>query len=142
MTITFFGHRDTPAYVQTVLENTIKRLLASYPHLHFLIGNQGAFDNMALRTVADLAKCYPQITYDVVLAYLPQGTATIPHSIYPEELEEVPKRFAISKRNNWLIAKSDGAIAYVIRSYGGAAQTKRMAERKGMPIYNLADIVD
>ncbi len=59
-------------------------------------------------------------------------------TIYPE-LEKVPYRFAISKRNEWMVDNSDLVIAFVSHSWGGAATTYRYAIRKKKQIINLAD---
>lgn len=48
---------------------------------------------------------------------------------YPS-LEKVPPRFAILKRNEWLVKNSDFLIAYVKHSHGGAFKTLEFAEKK------------
>ena len=50
-------------------------------------------------------------------------------TVYPP-LESVPKRYAISRRNEWMVRESDIVIAYVIRGFGGAAKTLEYAQRK------------
>ena len=57
--------------------------------------------------------------------------------IYPP-LEKVPLKFAINKRNEWMIDQSDFVIAYVEHSFGGAYQSLKYAYRKGKRIVNLA----
>ena len=39
---------------------------------------------------------------------------------YPP-LEENPKRFAITKRNEWMVEQADVVVAYVKHDWGGAA---------------------
>jgi len=56
---------------------------------------------------------------------------------YPEGLECVPPRFAISYRNRWLIQQSDMVITYITRDWGGAAQFVRKAIRYGKTIVPL-----
>lgn len=55
-----------------------------------------------------------------------------------EGLENAPRKFAISKRNRWLIEHCDTVIAYVKYSTGGAAQFKELAEKKQKWIINIA----
>ena len=51
------------------------------------------------------------------------------HSILPEGIETVPRRFAINYRNKWMLTKSDIVVTYVTRNFGGAVQFKEMAEK-------------
>lgn len=57
--------------------------------------------------------------------------------IYPE-LDNVPLRFAISKRNKWMVEQADIVIAYITHTYGGAYATYRHAKKKNKEIYNIS----
>ena len=59
--------------------------------------------------------------------------------IYPP-LENVPRRFCISKRNEWMVDEADFVIAFVKYSWGGAAKTLEYAKRKKVEFFNLADL--
>ena len=88
---------------------------------------------------------YPHIRYYVVLAYLPgekahDKYADLSDTLYPHGLETVPLKYAISKRNTWMVDHADFVVTYVKCSAGGAAQFKRMAEKKGKAVFNLADL--
>lgn len=50
-------------------------------------------------------------------------------TIYPD-LEYVPKRLAIVKRNEWMIDKAAFLIAYVEHDRGGAYRTLKYAKKK------------
>ena len=52
----------------------------------------------------------------------------------PEGIERVPKRFAISWRNNWMLENSDYVVAYVTHSWGGAVQFVEKAEKRGQKV--------
>ena len=97
---------------------------------------------MVYRTLKDLAQTYP-ITYHVVLAYIPSQKSVNnmyddDETILPDNIEAVPKRFAIIFRNKWMIRQSDYVITYVTeRIASGAAQFKELAERQGRNIINL-----
>lgn len=54
---------------------------------------------------------------------------TFDDTLYPE-IEKVPPKFAIIKRNEWMIDKSDFLIAYVEHNWGGAYRTLEYAKRK------------
>ncbi|MBQ3132677.1 MAG: hypothetical protein IJC17_00165 [Clostridia bacterium] len=81
---------------------------------------------------------YPQIRYAVVLAYLPTETPEYEETVYP--LEGVPARFAIDRRNRWMIEQSDIVVTYVNRGFGGAAKFKEIAKKKEKTIIELNDI--
>ena len=57
--------------------------------------------------------------------------------IFPP-LESVPRKFAILKRNEWMVEEADLVIAYVMYSWGGAVKTLEYAKRKKKTIINLA----
>ncbi|MBQ8203233.1 MAG: hypothetical protein IJZ75_03020, partial [Clostridia bacterium] len=56
---------------------------------------------------------------------------------YPEGIEKAPLKFAIVKRNRWMIEKSDFVITYVNRVIGGAAQFKELSAKKGKTVINI-----
>lgn len=56
--------------------------------------------------------------------------------VYPP-IENSPPKFAISKRNQWMMEQADVVIAYVKHEYGGAAQSLLYAKRKKKKIINL-----
>ena len=51
-------------------------------------------------------------------------------AVLPDLIETVPPRFAIDHRNRWMVARSDVVVTYVVRSFGGAAKLKELAEKK------------
>ena len=146
MTVTFFGHRLLACDLQTPCRNLLIDLIESCNATRFYVGNQGEFDALIHTLLKELKKDYPQISCFVVLAYLPQSQDPLTRldttdTIYPEGLERVPYRFAISKRNEWMIDHSDFVVTYVTHSFGGAAQFQRIAKRKGKQIRNLFDLL-
>ena len=142
MTCCFFGHKDTPSTIAPELERVLADLIVNHGVVSFLMGHQGAFDYMALGAVRRLKEQYPYITYNVVLAYMPgqkeEWSAYAPEkTMYPEGLEEVHPRYAISWRNKWMLNESEYVVAYVKHSWGGAAKYFEMAEKKGKNVINL-----
>ena len=140
MTVTFFGHKDTPKEIEPTLRTTLVDLIENHGATEFYVGNNGNFDTMVRRQLEELSKIYP-ITYSVVLAYLPtKKNEYEDHSntILPEGIETVPKRFAISWRNKWMIEQSDIVVTYVTHTFGGAAQFKEMAKRQGKTVIELS----
>ena len=139
MTVTFFGHKDTPKEIEPTLRATLVDLIENKNATVFYVGNNGNFDTLVRRQLEDLSHTYP-ITYSVVLAYLPTKKSEyddFTNTLLPEGIESVPKRFAISYRNKWMIRQSDVVVTYVTRTHGGAWQFKTMAERQGKMVIEL-----
>jgi len=68
----------------------------------------------------------------------PQIKALYDAIIYPP-LESVPLRYAISRRNEWMIEQADLVIAFVTHTFGGAHKALSFAQRKKKKIINLSD---
>ncbi len=134
----FFGHRDVEETVEPILEWEIRQLI-NEGIKNFYVGTNGAFDNMVYKVLQRINTERDDIRLNVVLAYLPTKGDNYKNSIYPEGLERVPLRFAISHRNKWMIEKADCVIVYVKRNFGGAAQFYEMAKKKGKRVINIAE---
>lgn len=137
---TFFGHRDCPASIRSSLRAVLIHLIETEGVTSFFVGNQGAFDAAAQSVLRDLQSQYPAITCTVVLAYMPRqpendGLATM----LPEGIEKVPKRFAISWRNRWMLDHADYVVTYVTHAWGGAAQFAVRARKQGKRVYPLGE---
>lgn len=140
MACTFFGHRDCPISVKPRLLATLIDLIEHKGVTMFYVGNQGRFDAIVCSVLRELAEQYPQISYAVVLAYMPrEGEGSATDTILPEGIETVPRRFAIPWRNRWMLGRSDYVVVYVTHSWGGAAQFAALARRKGKAICHLFD---
>ena len=141
MVCTFFGHKDTPKEIEPTLRSTLIDLIENKNVTVFYVGDNGNFDTMVRHQLEDLSHIYP-ITYSIVLAYLPTEKNKyddLSHTLYPEGLETVPKRFAISWRNKWMIQQSDIVVTYVIHNFGGAAQFKEMAVRQNKNVVEVSN---
>lgn len=132
MIVTFCGHREVnePEKVRKWLNETIEGLILEGADC-FYLGGYGRFDAMAADAVRELKQKYPGIRSVLVLPYLDReyDVSGYDESIYPP-LENVPKRYAISKRNDYMVDNTDVVIAYVLYGFGGASKTLRYAERK------------
>ena len=135
---TFFLHRYVGDDISKILYNTIAELIENENVTNFYVGNQGAFDIMVAKVLKSLKNKHCYISYTIVLAYLPKqdGNRDFLNTIYPEGLEKVPPKFAIIKRNDWMIEKSDFVVVYVKDVCGGAAKFKEVAEKK---VINIAE---
>ena len=133
----FCGHADAPKELYVPLRNSIEQLICQQDAREFYVGSQGAFDHMALRALREMKEKYPFIRYAVVLAYLPGKI--VPQdpadpTIFPEGLP----RFAISRRNRWMVDNCRWMVAYVTRGFGGAVKPLALARKKGVTVIELA----
>lgn len=143
-TCTFFGHHDCPASIRPKLREVLIDLIENRAVDRFFVGDNGAFDRMVRACLRELAKEYPQIRYAVVLEHMPEKRRTGCHeddsdTMLPEGLEKVPPRFAISRRNQWMLRQCDCVVTYITHSWGGAAQFAEMATRQKKAVFDLTD---
>ena len=139
----FFGHKDADSSISPRLREAITKLMLEQGVTDFLVGNNGKFDYIVYKTLKDIKQEYPDITYSVVLAYLPGEKAEYENyyaeeeTLLPDGIEVGPARFAIDRRNKWMVEQADYAITYVTHSWGGAAKFKELAEKKGKTVINI-----
>ena len=141
----FFGHRNADKGLRPALYAETEKLITKCQVTTFYLGGYGEFDRMSTIVLKELKQKYPYIEVILILAYLPTKKTNEPEinlyssTIYPEGLEIVPQRFAITHRNRWITEQSEYVIAYVRTRYGGAYGALRHAKREGKQIINLAD---
>ena len=139
-TCCFFGHREVIHNIRPKLTEIIEKLIFDEGVRDFYVGHQGQFDSMVYSVLTELKAKFPQIRYTVVLAYMPDEHIKEVYgedTLFPDGLENVPKRFAISKRNDWMIQQSDYAVCYVHKITGGAAKFRNKAEKKGLRVVDI-----
>ena len=118
-----------------MLRQAVVTLIEEQGVRQFYVGHQGRFDGMVQAVLKEISAEYP-IEYSVVLAYLPkEGVPTIEHSVIWEGLEEVPPRYAIDRRNRWMVERCDYLIGYQRKSFGGAATFIALAKRKRKTLF-------
>lgn len=143
MNCTFFGHGDSPLSLIGKLEGVLEELILNENADRFYVGNHGNFDFYAYNALKKLQKKYPHICVTVVLAYMPSGKEQNIYfdnteSLLPYGIENVPKRYAVSFRNKWMIENSHYVITYVTKSGGGAEKFACLARKKGKICIDLA----
>ncbi len=132
MRIAFCGHSlisDTPA-VTAALKTVVANLISTGA-TEFYLGGYGEFDSLAARIVRDEKRHHPYIKSILVIPYLDQkyDPNYYDDTIYPP-LEAVPRKFAIVRRNEWMVEQADVLVAYVTHDFGGAASMLKYAKRK------------
>ena len=137
---TFFGHRDCPESIKPHLREVVTDLIINKGVDTFYVGHQGRFDAIVRRVLGELVQVYPEISYAVVLAYLPiekREEDDYSDTLLPEGIEVVHPRFAISWRNQWMLKRADFVVTYITHSWGGAARYVEKAKRAGKTVVNL-----
>ena len=139
-TCCFFGHREVTHNIRDKLTAIIEKLITEDGVTEFFVGNQGQFDSMAYSVLKELKAKFPHIRYTVVLAYMPDEHIKKVYgedTLFPDGMESVPKKFAISKRNDWMIQQSGFAVCYVHKITGGAAKFREKAGKRGLQIIDV-----
>lgn len=141
---TFFGHRDCPETIKPKIRTAVIDLIENHGVTMFYVGNQGNFDRMVRSVLKEVTTAYPGVGYAVVLAYMPSAKVAnlsedFSDTMLPEGIETVPKRYAISWRNKWMIDHADYVVTYLVRLQGGAAKFVALAQKRKKQIRSLFD---
>lgn len=143
MIITFVGHGSV-CYGEDIFQKVIRAVKENvHPgeRVSFYCGGYGNFDHLCARACRKIIT--EGIAGEVLLVTPYLNAVSEEHRLYDAviypPLEQVPLRYAISKRNQWMIRQADLVIAYVFSSVGGAYKTLSYAKRKKKNIVNLAE---
>ena len=136
---TFLGHHDCPLEIESLIDTLLRWLINEQGVRTFYVGNHGNFDRLVARCLRRFAQDDPSIQFSIVLAYLPTPAQAIENSLFPEGIENIHPRYAISWRNRWTLQHSDWVIAYVTHRFGGAARYTDLGERQGKTVINIAE---
>lgn len=146
MVISFCGHREfTPdAEKEKTIIDTLLKYAQTEQEVICYTGGYGAFDWFAASCINKAKKAAPNIVSCLIIPYITAShldrislhTKEFDEIIYPP-LENIPPKFAIIRRNEWMIDNSDLLIAYVKYSWGGAARTLEYAKRQRIGILSI-----
>ena len=145
MIVSFFGHGKTALDIKkedflALLEDVIKD-----SPVEFFLGMYGDFDFFAYACTKEYKKRHPNAKLVFVTPYIHKNYCLLEDAkerfdeiIYPE-LEKVPKRYAIIRRNEYMIDESDFIIFYVTHHHGGGAyMALEYAKRKKKQYINIS----
>ena len=131
-----FGHREV---LENISEKVYEAVLTAADQgcEIFYTGAMGRFDEMFSSAVMSLKINRPNIKLICVKPYLTKEineSGEFLYSLYddiiiPTELADVHYKKIITKRNQWIIDKSDIVIGYSIREYGGANNAIKYAKK-------------
>lgn len=152
MRISFTGHSSilSGERVKEIVKEQLRENITASEHIICYLGGYGDFDECCALACRELKKEYPTIKLIYVAPYLTlseqkkikqmERAGFYDASIYPP-IENTPNKFAIIKRNEWMIENADLVIAYVNRSYGGAYKALEIAKRKKKRIINIFNLI-
>lgn len=152
MIIAFAGHSLVASgdRVKEMVKDQIRNYITGVKHVTCYLGGYGEFDRICACACRELKKEYNSMEVVYVTPYMNtseqakmkemQQCGLVDTSIYPP-IENVPLRFAILKRNEWMMTNADLIVAYVDHNYGGAYQSLRVATRKKKTIINICDFI-
>ncbi len=145
MIVSFCGHAD---YLESN-EDEIRLLevlekLIQDNQVEFFLGGYGGFDAFAYRCAKKYQQLHSSARLVFVTPYFDEWFQNkidtlckqYDQIVYPE-LEKVPKKFAILKRNEWMVERCDCLICYVNRHFGGAYKTLLYAYKHKKTYENL-----
>ena len=146
MIITFAGHSSfiEPEEIKVRLTTILENFLASYDYISFYCGGYGKFDLFCAKALNSLKEKHRNFEIIFVTPYMMTDAGRsksfslqLYDSILYPPLETVPKRFAINKRNEWMIVQADLVISYIDHEFGGAYKTFAYAKKKKKKIIEL-----
>ena len=137
MVVTFCGHNGMlNNSVDKKLEEALRSVLCEDPAAVFYLGGYGSFDNLCNEELKKLQEEFPLLRRIYVSPYLDPENSRLQkaklfydESLYPFTDRVLPK-YAIIKRNQWMVDKADLLIAYVEHSWGGATMTLEYAIKR------------
>ena len=140
MRCVFLGHRDCPDRIKAKLRENIINLISEKGVSEFYVGNNGRFYSMVQTVLYELAQEGFCVLYRIILSKIDE-VAIGGHqdaTLFPEELALGVPRFAIYKRNEWLLSHADILISYVIYEASNSGGWLNKARKRGINIINLA----
>lgn len=136
MIVTFCGHSTfSPKPTDEARMIKILEDISKETPITFYLGGYGDFDHFAKHCAENYKKIYPESKLIFVSPYLGKWLddrrdyiKQYDETVYPD-IETVPLKFAISKRNEWMIRESDYVIAFVRVHFGGAYNSLLYADK-------------
>jgi len=148
-TVSFFGHRiiENPIYVEQRLEVIIRKLLKEKEYVAFLVGRDGAFDQMVSSAICRCKREYrsDNSAHILVLPYLTaqyRDNEEFFRNYYDEiEICEAAAgchyKNAHQTRNRAMANRLDLVVFCIQHFSGGAWQTMKYVRHRGIPCINI-----
>lgn len=157
-TCCFTGHRDIPTdpafqgQLQDILDETIQKLIGMGVR-YFGTGGARGFDTMAALSVLKMREKHPDISLILVLPCVEQTRGwrisdVVQYNQIKSAADKVVytsrdyTRGCMYRRNRHLVDNSDICVAYCTKNTGGTTFTVSYAHQKGIPVIQLAQMMD
>ena len=147
-TLAFTGHRILGAEfnkekLEIILEKFIEKDFDT-----FLVGMALGFDTVCFKTLEKLKEKYPTIKIIACVPCLTQAYKfnRLQKEEYDRMLSVADEKIILSteytptcmmKRNKFMVDNASVLLAYLVRDYGGTANTVRYAKKMDVPIFYL-----
>ena len=136
-----FEHRDVLEKIDDAVYAAVLKAAEQGCDI-FYTGAMGEFDSLFSSAVRKVKKTYPKIKLICVKSYFTNDlntngeyyAALYDDVIIPDELAYIHPKAAIKYRNRWMIDHSDIVLIYTKRTYGGAYEARKYAERIGKEV--------
>ncbi len=148
MRVAFAGHSNIFGCedLKEAIKVKLRENITNTDNITVFLGGYGDFDNIRAYAIKELKQEYANIERIYITPYIStneqrkisemQKDGLCDTSLYPP-IENVPLRYAIKKRNEWMMRNSDLIICYIKHTYGGAYDAIKVAKRGGKRIINL-----
>ena len=146
-TVSLFGHREIEDLrdLENRLVPIIRDIIASHSYVSFFIGREGEFCEFAASVIKRVQREFEKGRSEIILV-LPYTVANIEYYeryydgiIIPDDIFGIHYKAVIEMKNRWMLEKSDLAIFFVEREFGGAYAAMKYAERIGKRMINLVE---
>lgn len=137
-----FGHSTAPENILPLLEREIEDCCLRDGINSFVVGRRGNFDELARKAVKSVKGKHSAVKLYLLLCYHPSEekndiSVDFDGSIYPDGMENVPRRVAIVEANRRMVKRADTVICYA-EYPGNSRELMRYAQRQGKSIINIA----
>ena len=137
------GHRDAPIDLREKLEKAIDAAITEHGIEEFVVGHYGGFDRLAAGCLAEAKETHPELRLTLLLPYHPSDRhVELPRgfdgSFYPPGMENVPRRLAVVRANEYMAKHCDLLICYAVLLNSNPGRIMRKA-KPGCVVINLAE---
>ena len=152
MKISFAGHSKIPSSgeIKKLVKELIRNHIENEKQITCYLGGYGDFDAICACVCRELKTEYVNMELVYVMPYIHISEQVkvkemidlgfYDRSVYPP-VENTPPKFAILKRNEWMMVNADIIIAYVQHRYGGVYKSLQVANRKKKKVINIYDLL-
>lgn len=147
-TVSLFGHRNisNPEKIRTKLKLFTERIISEKQYVQFLIGHDGAFDELAASVISETIRNsqYHTALLIMVLPYMRNEFKNRNDFQQYHQIEICPAsanahfKSAFFIRNLEMLDRSDIVVCWMEHPFGGTFQAVYCAQKKGLTVINLA----